>query len=210
MKNTTKLSVLSFIALFSMSIATVSCTKNCDPLMTVPPGMDSLVNKTMIHKNLQDTEVKFQQRTFAIDLDSNGTKDLIFGVMLVGDAVNKQDKYMFMVTSGIDTRLPVNANEQVPVLQKGDKIPVDNIPAYNWYELSSVMLMQKVVTVNMGNYWEGNWKSASRKYLPFQHKLNGKKYNGWVEMTLNPNQEKAIIHSYAICKSPEKDIYIGK
>jgi hypothetical protein len=159
--------------------------------------------------DLKDHQVKPGSPAIAIDLNKDGRKDIIFGVMLVGDPVFKLDKVQYMVSSDIYTRLAVNINEETPVMNKSNIIPLESFKGYNWYELSSIALMRKIIGVSVPVFWDGNWKTAEKKYLPVQVLVNEKRFNGWVELTADIVGERLILHRAAISKEAEKPIKAG-
>ena len=58
-------------------------------------------------------------------------------------------------------------------------------------------------------YWEGKWKTRSHKYLPLQIQKNGKRYNGWVELSCDTGSQKTILHKAAISKKEESAVRAG-
>lgn len=87
-----------------------------------------------------------------------------------------------------------------------DLIAVENFNGYQWFELSSVLLVQKIISFNALPVWEGPWKNAFHKYLPYQVMDNMKRYNGWVELGVDVEGEKINLHKAAICKEAYKVI----
>ena len=69
--------------------------------------------------------------------------------------------------------------------------------------------MQKIISLTLPPVWDGHWKNAAHKFLPYQVVVNGKRQNGWVELTADIANEKIILHNAAITKEPEKIIKAG-
>ncbi len=128
--------------------------------------------------------------------------------MLVGDPLHMQDKLKWMVTSDIDTNLPVNTLEQSLVMSKGDLVPLDDFNGYHWYNASSVMLAQKITSTTGPVFWEGNRKNATALYLPVQVLKNGQRFNGWVQWSMDMANESVVLHLAAISKVAERVIHI--
>lgn len=191
----------SLLALITVLAAStfISCSKD----ETSAPAAE------MTYINLQDKAVKHFEPATLIDLNQDGNTDIIFGTMAVGDPVNQLDKWQYRIGSGIDTRLAVNTQEQVPMMNKGQRIPVQGIDGYTWYEASSIVLMQKNISDKLPVFWSGIWVNANRRFIPVQVKKAGKKYNGWIELSTDITQEKIILHKAAITKEPEKDALAG-
>jgi hypothetical protein len=85
-------------------------------------GTPLIPSVKMIYKNLSDSAVVFG-RSASFDLDGNGEKDILFNTMLVGDPISQKDKKQWLVISSFNTNLPVNINENIPVLNLNDSIP---------------------------------------------------------------------------------------
>ena len=178
-----------------------SCNKKEVELPSSPAEMN--------YVNLNDRVVAYQQPSVILDIDNDNENDLGFGVLLVGDPILEQDKRQFRVSSGIHTRLAVNAIEETPVTGNGETVFLSSFNGYNWYEVSSIILVQRIEGMYGPIFWTGNWKTADRKYLPFQLVKNNLRYNGWVELTVDIAQEKIILHKAAYSKLPEKNIRAG-
>ena len=159
--------------------------------------------------DLNDREVKYKGPAAIIDLNKDNEPDLVFGVLPVGDPLNNVDKTQFRVSSGIFTRLPVNHLEQVPMLDRSDTVFLNNFNGYNWYEISSVILVEKVEDVAGTIVWRGNWQTAAKNYLPVQVLKNEQRFNGWVELSFDLANEKIILHRAAISKHPERNTRAG-
>lgn len=183
----------------------VSCKKEKGilfPPVAVPqPAMDYI--------NLHDSAIEYAKPVTVIDLDGDGFSDLKFGVVLVGDPINQQDKRQFTVSSGIHSMLPVNAIGQVPVMSKDDLIPLDNFDGYSWWLVSSVLMVQRIENINGDISWVGPWKGAIKKYLPFQMLKNNQRHNGWIELSVDVAQQKIVLHRLALSKEGEKQIKAG-
>ncbi len=182
----------------------VSCKKNPSIPTTPKPIVE------MEYTNLNDREVKYQQSAIALDVNKDNKTDLLFGTMLVGDFIYKIDKLRFLITSSIYTALPINSNEQIPVINANSAIPLNNFGGTNWYSASEIILMERQETLAGNISWNGNWLGAEKKYLPFQFYQNNKRYNGWIELTANSNLNKLVLHRIAISKQAEVEIIAGK
>jgi hypothetical protein len=163
--------------------------------------------------NLKDVAVRYGQSPILFDFDKDGFADLKFGVVLVGDPVLHQDRREYRVSSGIHSKLAVHAvTENVPVMQDGDWIPIENFEGYNWWLVSSAILVQRVEHADGAITWNGHWKEAVKKYLPFQliNENTNQRYAGWVELTVQLAEEKIILHRMALSRVAEKRIRAGE
>ena len=115
-----------------------------------------------------------------------------------------------LVVGSFNTSLPVNGNENIPVLALDDVIPINNFSGYNWYNAPGIVLSQKITGVSAPAYWEGAWKDASHRFIPIQLKKNNLLYNGWVEVSFDKFQEKIILHQSAVSQQPGKSVLAGK
>ncbi|MGZ3937625.1 MAG: hypothetical protein ACXVLT_02855 [Flavisolibacter sp.] len=181
----------------------VACGKEKPPVPTVPPDSSDPV---MTYRDLQNKEVKYGQLQ-EIDVDGDGSKDIRFNVLLVGDPVLQRDRVQFYANSGIKRNLLNNSVDESPMLNKGDSISKKH-PGYDWWEISAIVLAEKIID-NNGSYWQGLWKNADHKYLPIQFEKNSKLYHGWVELSFNTTEEKLILHKAAISTEAEKRVRAG-
>jgi hypothetical protein len=182
-----------------------SCGK--EDVKSAPVPADPVTEIT--YKDLAEKEVKYNEPATVIDLDGDNQSDLIFGVLLVGDPLQQQDKRQFRVSSGINTNLAVNAIEQVPSMIKDETIPLSGFNGYNWFKVSSVILVQRIEDVQGAITWNGTWKGAVKKYLPFQLLKNNQRFNGWIELSVDIAAEKLVLHRLAISKLAERLIKAG-
>ena len=189
-----------FLAVAVATLLLMSCKKD-DVVITPQP--------TMEYTNLHDSVVRYAQPPVLFDFDEDGFSDLKFGVILVGDGALGQNKRQFRVSSGIHSKLAVNTLEQVPVMSIGDSIPLSNFNGYEWWLVSSVIMVERVENTAGQVWWQGHWQGAVKKYLPFQMIKNEHRYNGWVELTVNVQEGKIVLHRLAMSKVPEKVIKAG-
>lgn len=180
-----------------------ACKKNgvITPPISRPEEIDYL--------DFFNREIRNNTVPFMADLNQDGVYDVRFGTQLVGDPVKQTDRLQYRVSSNIFTKLPVNSNEEVPVFNAGSIIPLNDAEGFRWFQLSSVVLAQKVTAVNPPVYWEGNWKTAAKKYLPVQVLKNNLRFNGWIELTVDTTNEKLILHRAAISRLPEVPVKAG-
>jgi len=186
-------------------ISLVSCTKN-PPLKPEPPVVtDPVMRYTDMHNAL----VKYQSIAF-IDLDGNGSIDLHFGTTLIGDPILKQDRLAFEVTSAPFVNLQVVDYSDVGKrMNKGDVIGKNPAEGFLWYEVTHIVLLEKVTPETGAPYWQGQFKDASHHYLPVQIMRNGEAFHGWVELSMDINGEKLILHKAAISTEAEKEVKAG-
>jgi hypothetical protein len=157
--------------------------------------------------DLQNDEVSYQHPV-VLDFTNDGSIDFSFGVLLVGDPVLQRDRYQFYVSSRVKTNLLNDANDESPMLNKGDIITL-NHEGYTWYEVSAIVLTEKIVT-NQSTTWNGRWTNANHKFLPIQIEKEGKLFNGWIELSFDKVSEKIILHKAALSKIPNVSILAGK
>ena len=163
----------------------------------------------MEYTDLHDREIRADSSNFAIDINHDGRVDLGFITQLVGDPINQVDKHQFIVITNIQANLPVNNLEEVPVMNAGDDIPLQHFNGYQWFELSNVLLLQKIISFTQPPVWEGHWKNAKHKFMPFQLIADSKRFNGWIELSVDEIGEKIILHRLAISKLGEKMVKAG-
>jgi hypothetical protein len=183
----------------------VSCTKEKNrPVYqpSIPPA-----HPVMYYTDLHNAEVKRGQ-SVRLDANGDGTIDFSFGTMLVGDPIMQQDKLQFLAYSGISNYLLNGAGEITLPVNKPDSILQQN-PGFEWYEISAIVLVQKVTGVTGSPWYEGQWKNASHLYLPLQIRKNGQQYLGWVETSFDQQNDKLIVHRAAMSTEPGRNISAG-
>ncbi|HJW18025.1 MAG TPA: hypothetical protein VJ499_12925 [Flavisolibacter sp.] len=182
-------------------IVITGCKK--DPVDQPIPGP---VHPVMLYKDLKNYEVS-KGHSLQLDLDNDGITDCSFSVQLVGDPIMKVDKLQYYVFSRIKRNLLNDLNDESPVLSKFELIK--NVhPGYTWYELSSIVLTQKIIS-DAGNSWIGLWKNADHKYLPFQVVKDGNLFHGWIEISMNTVTEKLVLHRSGISTEANKEVKAG-
>jgi hypothetical protein len=200
-----KLRCMNRLYVLLVAVALFSCSKKD---VAQPDPVPDPNHPNMQYTDLQNAEVirgKYQ----AIDLDGDGTKDFSFGVYLIGDPLNQEDKVRFAAFSSIDRNLLVNADNLSPVLSGGEVVPVQGKAPYEWYQISEVLLVEKVIGMVNPPYWRGSWNNMKNKFFSLQIKKNGLRYNGWIEMSFDTQGERLILHRAAICKEAEKEVKAG-
>ena len=195
---------LGLLCALMLTLGVSSCTKEKKPVpVPVTPPLQ------MEYFNLGDKEITADAPGFLLDVNHDGRRDLAFTTLLVGDGINQVDKVQFLISSNIKVNLPVNESEEIPVMSRGDLVVPGNFSGYQWFELSSILLVQKVISFTAPPVWEGHWKTAVHKYLPYQLVVDEKIYNGWVELSVDIPHEKIVLHKAAICKEANKTVKAG-
>jgi hypothetical protein len=197
--------LFSYVPAVVVALLFISCRKE-----NRPGPISAIPHPQMEYFDLKDTAIKANQPGFAIDVNHDGRKDLAFSTLLVGDPLNQVDKLQFLASGNIKINFPVNAGEQVPVMNNGDSIQLEDFNGYHWYELSSIVLVQKIISSTAPVTWEGHWKNALHKYLPYQVVVNNDLYNGWVELSADLPNERIVLHRAALSKEANKVISAGR
>jgi hypothetical protein len=200
-----KLRCMNRLYVLLVAVALFSCSKKD---VVQPDPVPDPNHPNMQYTDLQNAEVK-RGKTQSLDIDGDGTKDFAFGVYLVGDAINKEDKIRFAAFSSLAKNLFVDGNNLSPVLSKGQVIPLNGQSPYEWYEISEVLLIEKIIGMVKPPYWQGPWDNMKNKYFSLQVKKNGMRYNGWIELSFDKQDEKIVLHRAAICKEAEKEVKAG-
>lgn len=200
-----------YIAMFRFSIflftGAVTLFTACKKSSSPPENQPS---ERMVYFDLNNKQIRYGQPAYLLDCNGDGRKDLVFGVQIVGDPINQVDKYEFSVGADAMTRLPLNAVSEMPVCDRGFVIPAFDFSDYSWYQANAVVMMRKIVKDAFPDRWEGLWKNAQHKYIPFQVMRNNNHYNGYVEISTDLANEQIILHGGAICKYPEVQIITGE
>jgi len=195
-----KIFVLGGIAL---AFSFVSCKKEKPGIAPVTPPPETVVI------DLGNQEMRYGNGPLLLDFNKDGTRDFLFNVSLVADPVAGLDKRRFMTSSGVQSKFAVNNSEEVPCMNKGDLIGIEDFDGYKWNLVLSVRLVERSENMAGDISWYGNWKYAVQKYLPFQMIINNKPHCGWVELSIDVDQQKIILHKAAYTKQPEVAVRAG-
>jgi hypothetical protein len=197
MKNNFIFWALAFLSLLS------SCKKEGPANGPAVPPVET------IRIDLGQKEIQYGAAPVLIDLDNDGTRDLIFTITLVGDPLSGVVKRKFMAGSGVNSLFAVNEQQQVPCMNKGESIPLHNFNGYEWDLVSAVMLVERWENATGQITWHGNWKDAVKKYLPLQIVIDNMRHIGWVELSIDISSQKVVLHKAAFTKDPGKEIKTG-
>jgi hypothetical protein len=190
------------LCFFLVSITAVSCTKEKPPVITEP-------SPVMKYVDLRNSAVT-PHKHYALDLDGNGTIDLYFSTTLIGDPIQKQDRLDYEVTSAVFANLQVIDNSEIGKrMNKGDVISRIAAEGFMWYDITHLVLAEKVTGEIGAPFWQGGWKDASHHYLPVQLIKNGHAFHGWVELSMDTSNENLILHKAAISTEAEKEVKAG-
>lgn len=160
-----------------------------------------------MHYTAIEASVRFRQ-SYVLDIDGDGSRDFYLRTELVGDPQEQVDKLQFYAISTINRNLLNDQSDQSPVLDKGQNIgPVH--PGYTWWQISAIMLCQKITHMDGSETWEGLWKTAAHRYLPVQVLKGGNLYYGWIELSMDPASGTLTVHRAALSKEAGKEVKAG-
>lgn len=171
------------------------------------PSQPGFPHPQMQSLDLHDESIRFGQIK-KIDINSDGIDDFLVSTLLVGDPVLERDRRQYYISSSTESRFLQDGNNQSPILNKGDQIMLQH-PGYGWFEVTSLLLAEKIVPMIGNPFWQGAWKQANQHYLPVQVKKNGSIFNGWIALSFDTMQEKIILHKAAICTEAGRTIKAG-
>lgn len=187
-----------FLSLLAATI--ISCTKK--------DVYDPIPQPDMHYVDLHNAEIG-SGNFKSVDINADGTTDFSFGTLLVGDPLLKRDRLQFYAYSFINTNLAVNDAEETPALSRDEKVTTV-MPGYTWYQISAIVLAEKITPLNGAVYWDGKWKTAAHKYLPVQVEKNSQLFNGWIELSFDTVTQKLTLHRAGISRKPGVDVIAGR
>ncbi|MFT3826352.1 MAG: hypothetical protein QM731_20685 [Chitinophagaceae bacterium] len=195
------------IHVLSVALLLAACSKKDKPVVDQPePGAPE-----MIYTDLKNTGVK-QGQSFVIDLDKDGTNDIAFGNWYIGKPSEHKDEVLFFTTSYVHSQLLMDTTtESTPRFNNGEKIPFASLPEHHqWYVVSLAELTRKNIPENKAPYWDGLWKQADHQYIAVLVQKQAGTYAGWVEVSVDTNGERLVLHKAAISKIPGAEVRAGK
>ena len=193
----------NFLFLFLLTVALFSCNDKDE--LSVPPGKTP--ETPLLLTDLHNREVKSGQEQI-VDADNDGVIDFVFYVLPIGDPILNQSKHRFLLGSMVHSLLFVGEDNDSPIREKGNIIKSANELPYEWFEVSEVILGEKIIENDLTSHWEGPWKNVNHKYISIQVKKDDGRYNGWIELSFDTNNEKIILHNAALSKVANKEVTI--
>lgn len=187
-------------ALAVLLLAACKKTEITQPPVPVPHPL-------MQYLDLHNESIRFGQIK-KIDINNDGTDDFLVSTLLVGDPILERDRRQYYISSSTESRFLQDGTNQSPVLNKGDQVMLQHT-GYNWLEVTSLLLAEKIVPMTGNPSWQGAWKQANHHYLPVQVKKNGNIFHGWIELSFNTTLEEIVLHKAAICTDAGKTIKAG-
>lgn len=192
---------MRYFAYVLMSAVLLAACSDKEENIVVPlPAMD--------YFDLQDQELSFgTART--VDFENDNNWDILFSSIAIGDPVLRRDRHQFFIGTDIHVSLQVS-NEETPALSEGDVIGAVPLPEHHWYNGNGIGLAQRITPESGPQYWEGNWKDVSHKFIALQLIRGGKPYFGWAEISINSETGKMILHRAAMSRVPSTTVKAGK
>ena len=189
------------ILLVSILLLVYACKKDNE---NPPP------EPTMEYLDLKNAEVKdglFQR----VDVGEINSTDFTFTTRVVTDPTLNQTKFQFLVTCRLDSYVMLVTGTQTgKKFMKGDSIRMVAAPGSTWTAFSIMHMAEKVTPAAGATYWQGEWKDASRHFLPIKVTMkSGKVHTGWIELSMDITNEKMILHKAAISLEPDKNVRAG-
>lgn len=184
----------------ALAVLLLAACKKTKPVQPFP-------HPVMQYLDLHDESIGFGQIK-KIDINSDGSDDFLVSTLLVGDPILERDRRQYYISSSTESRLLQDGNNQSPMLNKGDQVMLQH-PGYNWLEVTSLLLAEKIIPMIGIPSWQGTWKQANHHYLPVQVKKNGNIFHGWIELSFNTALEKITLHKAAICTEAGNTVKAG-
>jgi hypothetical protein len=185
-----------------LHLAFISSLLSCSKKPT-----EEIHGSEMNYIDLKDARISYNTYQH-VDLDNDNKTDFTFLTLLVGDPLLNRDELHFYATSKIHSLLLNDEHDESPVLSKDQLIKAEH-QDFTWYEVSSILLVEKQMYKDDITYWDGLWKNVNHRYLPVQIKKEGKPYFGWIELSFDKETEVLILHKAAISKEPYKTVKAG-
>jgi hypothetical protein len=145
-----------------------------------------------------------------VNLIGNEQPELLFDLYRVGDPIEKADKWMWTVVTGSRTYLAIDLQNEIPVLNSGNSIPVQNFGEYEWFPANEGNLMVRKESEDGSISWSGRWLNVAKKYIAVSPAQDGKRYNAWIEISTNSTTQSLILHRAGVSKIPDVAILAGK
>lgn len=182
-------------------ITIISCGKK-EPISTP---------KAIEYVNLNHTAVT-TNNVLSIDLDKNGTTDFVVTKELRETNAGQDDILEFRVIGAQQNRVLVQTDGTPARKDAGSIIRTEDEQGFSWDATTPAVIINRVLTPDPANsYWEGSWLQQFNKYLPIQLLKEGKKYNGWLQLSFsNELPSRIVVHDAAFNKIADQPIQAGE
>ncbi|RYZ00487.1 MAG: hypothetical protein EOO11_01350 [Chitinophagaceae bacterium] len=185
----------------SLCVVFVACTKKGaapQPVVNDQPEMH--------YTDLRDSALTsgFQK----VDLNGDGQPDLHFKVQLVADNVLGVTRKQFCVRAEIGSYLLINEQNETASFALQQSIG-EALPGFAWYEVNESVLAEKL-TGATDAWWDGLWKNAQHRFVAVQVHRAGRKYHGWVELSVDKGGERVLLHRGAISTEADRAVRAGQ
>jgi hypothetical protein len=205
-----KMKTLSLLAVLLCLLA--ACQKTppqTPPTLPVTPNPDTIPSTGMDTTNFNNREIVFGGRGLRMDLNRDGISDFVLLTERYGDYLLQIDYLRFCISPYEESDLPINHNDEIPMLAANSVIGATHFPGYGWYTMTNVVLAQQVITRD-ATWWEGPWKDKFNQYVPLRIRKGGKAYYGWLEISFNSSTGKLIAHRAAISRQADTPVVAGR
>ncbi|PZR24881.1 MAG: hypothetical protein DI535_20570 [Citrobacter freundii] len=198
---------MKILFIFSFTLVTLaSCSKRDVPAIPVKPPVNDYPQ--MIVTELNDLEVE-HNKSQRVDLDHDGVFDITFAVWYIGNPNEHEDELLYFAASGTESALMMGGENDSPRFSKNDVIAPEPTAGYEWYIVSQAEMAKKNIGFVGQPYWEKSWKDASHKFLAIRVQRNAQWYYGWVEVSMDTNKSRLILHRAGISKVADKAVKAG-
>jgi hypothetical protein len=189
---------------FCVALLFSACSKD---KVILPPPVNEEPNIRYI--DFGNREIVLGTDGVPLDLTGDNRTDVLFDLYLIGDGINMIDKWTWSIITSRFGYLPVSLDDALPVMEKGDNIPLENFNGFEWYVANEIILMQRFENLTGQISWGGQWMNAQKKYLPISLLIEGERYNGWIELSASTTDQKLTLHRAGLSKLPNTAIKAG-
>lgn len=143
-------------------------------------------------------------QNYFLDMDNDGIDDFSFNTasMYENDAVQTK----FLVHALNDNKI-LGWNEYAMINESNEQIAEDNNDS-EWRSGAGEIIKQ--TTNGVQSSWDGLWSGDRAQYLAVSLQKGEQNYLGWIQVTINPETEKAQVLEYAINRVPSAPISAGQ
>ncbi len=163
----------------------------------------------MKYTDLNDQVISVGGRVI-LDINNDGMRDFRFSETEIASPPQQAMIHDFYVFTYEYAYTLTDADEFTSALQRGKVIKTAEPENLEWANVSQVSLVRNKKYNNGTNVWSGNWKNVQHKFLPIQITIDGKRHNGWVELSMDIEQQKLTLHQAAWSVLPGVDVLAGR
>jgi hypothetical protein len=159
--------------------------------------------KTIAHEQFSTPASFGFGKNFYLDVDKDGMKDFMFTTVYTNEGSDIHTKY---VVNALNQNEILTVDNNTAVEESGND--VKEFGNITWKTGITELIEQ--VDNGKSHSWNGVWSGDRDQYLGIKLVKDGKSYNGWVKVSIDQQNEQAMVDGYAVNRQANAPIAAGQ